>query len=52
MGDVSGCPYAPYVIHPIFGYSQYAQRVLIGYSICYFIKCFPTLEAVMGSCQT
>ena len=47
-----GCPYAPYVHIPhTFGHPQYVQsvlKVLKGYLFCYFIKCFPTLEAVMG----
>ena len=36
-------------VHPhTFAHPQYVQQVLVGYLFCYFIKCFPTLEAVMG----
>ena len=39
----------PYVHTPsIHLEPPYVQGVLIGYLFCYIIKCFPTLEAVMG----
>ena len=37
------CSYTPYIWTP-----PYVQRVFIGYLFCFIIKCFPTLEAVMG----
>ena len=30
----------------------YVQRILIWYLFCYIIKCFPTLEVVMGVVKT
>ena len=51
--------YTPLSVHmPLFSYTPihldppYVQRVLIEYLFCYIIKCFPTLEAGMGDCQT
>ena len=46
---MGGCQ-TSYTSHT-FGYPN-IFRVLIGYLFCYFIKCFSTLEAVMGGCQT
>ena len=44
---VSICP--PYIHTPPYIWTPpYVQRVLIGYLLCYIIKCFPTLEAGMG----
>ena len=31
-----------------FGHPHMFREFLIGYLFCYIIKCFPTLEAVMG----
>ena len=53
LSDLRGFHMTPMVIHPhIFGHPWYVQRYLIGYLFCYILKCFPTLETVMGGCQT
>ena len=59
LSDLGGVHLPPMFIHPhTFGHPPYIwtppifQRVLIGYLFCYIIKCFPTLEAVVGGCQT
>ena len=48
-----GCPYAlPMFINPPYIWiPPYFQRVQLGY-LFNIIKCFPTLEAVMGFFQT
>ena len=52
LSDLDGVHMPPYIHTPPTFEHPLMFRVLIGYLFCYIIKCFPTLEAVMGGCKT